>query len=221
MTIDSSEAFAVERRAMVESQLRRRDILDPRVLEVMARVPRHEFVPAELRGQAYEDHPIPIGESQTISQPYIVAFMLQALQIAPTDVVLEIGTGSGYLTAILAELSRWTYSIERHPVLAQAAELKLASLGCSNITAMIGDGSQGVPEYAPFDSIVVSAAAPQIPQPLVEQLREGGRMVIPVGPASAQELLLVRKQDDIPVTMRLEGCRFVPLIGVQGYGSGW
>jgi protein-L-isoaspartate(D-aspartate) O-methyltransferase len=221
MTVHSSEAFAVERRAMVESQLRRRDILDQRVLEVMARVPRHEFVPAELRGQAYEDHPIPIGESQTISQPYIVAFMLQALHLSATDVVLEIGTGSGYLTAILAELSRWTYSIERHLVLAQAAELKLASLGCSNITAMIGDGSQGVPEYAPFDSIVVSAAAPQIPQPLVDQLREGGRMVIPVGPASAQELLLVRKQDDIPVTMRLEGCRFVPLIGVQGYGSGW
>jgi protein-L-isoaspartate(D-aspartate) O-methyltransferase len=221
MTIDTGEAFAAERRSMVESQLRRRDIVNRPVLDVMARLPRHEFVPEEFRDQAYEDHPVSIGESQTISQPYMVAVMLQALRPAAEDVVLEIGTGSGYLTAILAELSRWVYSIERLPALAEAAAVKLAGLGYRNITTMVGDGSQGMPQSAPFDAIVVSAAAPQVPQALFEQLQEGGRMVLPVGPANGQELLLVSKHDGLQATTRLEGCRFVPLIGAQGYASGW
>jgi protein-L-isoaspartate(D-aspartate) O-methyltransferase len=221
MTIDTGEAFAAERRSMVESQLRRRDIVDRSLLDVMARLPRHEFVPEEFRDQAYEDHPVSIGEGQTISQPYIVAVMLQALHPAAEDVVLEIGTGSGYLTAILAELTRWVYSIERHPALAEAAAAKLASLGYRNITTVVGDGSQGMPQSAPFDAIVVSAAAPQIPQALFEQLQEGGRMVLPVGPANGQELLLVTKHHGLQATARLEGCRFVPLIGVQGYDAGW
>lgn len=206
---------------MVESQLRARGIRDERVLAAMFRVPRHEFVPEEYRDQAYEDHPIPIGEGQTLSQPYIVAVMLEALALESSDVVLEVGTGSGYQTALLAELTKQVYSVERHESLARAAQATLIRLGYTNVEIVLGDGSHGLPERAPFDAIVVSAAAPQIPPPLFEQLREGGRMVIPVGPAHAQELQLVRKQAGQPVVATLEGCRFVPLIGSEGYRSGW
>jgi protein-L-isoaspartate(D-aspartate) O-methyltransferase len=206
---------------MVESQLRARGIRDERVLAAMLRVPRHEFVSEEHRDQVYEDHPIPIGEGQTISQPYIVAIMLEALALDPSDTVLEIGTGSGYQTALLAELVRQVYSVERYASLARAAQATLARLGFNNVEVLVGDGSRGLPDRAPFDAIVVSAAAPQIPPPLFEQLREGGRMVIPVGPAHAQELQLVRKHEGQPVVTSMEGCRFVPLIGSEGYRSGW
>jgi protein-L-isoaspartate(D-aspartate) O-methyltransferase len=206
---------------MVESQLRARGIRDERVLAAMFRVPRHEFVSAEYRDQVYEDHPIPIGEGQTLSQPYIVAVMLEALALDPSDIVLEIGTGSGYQTALLAELAKQVYSVERHASLAHDARATLARLGYSNVEVALGDGSHGLAERAPFDAIVVSAAAPQIPPPLFEQMREGGRMVIPVGPAHAQELQLVRKQAGKLIVANLEGCRFVPLIGSEGYPTGW
>jgi protein-L-isoaspartate(D-aspartate) O-methyltransferase len=215
------DLFLAERRNMVESQLRARGIRDERVLTAMSQVARQEFVPAEYRGQVYEDHPIPIGEGQTVSQPYIVAIMLEALALNPLDTVLEIGTGSGYQTALLAELTHQVYSVERHASLARIAEATLGRLGYTNIEVVLGDGSNGLPEHAPFDAIVVSAAAPQIPPPLFEQLRDGGRMVIPVGPAQAQELQFVRKQAGQPLVTSLEGCRFVPLIGSKGYHSGW
>jgi protein-L-isoaspartate(D-aspartate) O-methyltransferase len=215
------DSFLAQRRSMVESQLRARGIRDERVLAAMFQVPRHEFVSEEYRDQVYEDHPIPIGAGQTLSQPYIVAIMLQALALDPTNTVLEIGTGSGYQTALLSELTRQVYSVERHASLARAAEATLTRLGYTNAKVVLGDGSHGLPELAPFDAIVVSAAAPQIPPPLLEQLREGGRMVIPVGPSHAQDLQLVRKQAGQPVVTNLEGCRFVPLIGSEGYRSGW
>ena len=215
------DSFLAQRRNMVESQLRARGIRDERVLTAMVHVPRHEFVSEEYRDQVYEDHPIPIGESQTLSQPYIVAIMLQALALDPANTVLEIGTGSGYQTALLSELTRQVYSVERHASLARTAEMTLARLGYTNVKVLLGDGSHGRSELAPFDAIVVSAAAPQIPPPLFEQLSEAGRMVIPVGPAHAQDLQLVRKQAGQPVVTNLEGCRFVPLIGSEGYRSGW
>jgi protein-L-isoaspartate(D-aspartate) O-methyltransferase len=215
------DSYVTQRRNMVESQLRARGIRDERVLAAMFHVPRHEFVSEEYRDQVYEDHPIPIGEGQTLSQPYIVAIMLEALALHRQDAVLEIGTGSGYQTALLSELTRQVYSVERHASLARTAEATLTHLSYTNVKVLLGDGSHGLAECAPFDAIVVSAAAPQIPPPLFEQLREGGRMVIPVGPAQAQELLLVRKQGGQPVVTNLEGCRFVPLIGSEGYRSGW
>ena len=215
------DRFTVERQNMVESQLHARGIRDLRVLDAMARVPRHEFVAERYRDQAYEDHPIPIGEGQTVSQPYIVALMLEILSLEASSKVLEIGTGSGYQTAVLAELCAHVFSIERHVLLAREAEAALVRLGYRNVTVIVGDGSQGLPEFAPFDGIVVSAAAPRIPSALFEQLQEGGRMIIPVGPAEAQELQLVRKLEGQPIVDRLEGCRFVPLIGGQGYSSSW
>jgi protein-L-isoaspartate(D-aspartate) O-methyltransferase len=203
---------AAARRAMVDSQLRARGISDELVLEAMARVPRHEFVAPQYRNQAYEDHPLPIGESQTISQPYIVAITLQALKLDPKFRVLEIGTGSGYQTALLAELTSHAYSVERRPALAESARANLLRLGYSNVTVIAADGSAGLPAAAPFDAIAVSAAAASIPPPLLEQLGEGGRMVIPVGPATAQELQLVTKHEGQPRVVRMEGCRFVPLV---------
>src|SRR6266478_5332798 len=206
------DRFELERRKMAESQLRSRGIRDERLLGAMERVPRHEFVEPTYRDQAYEDHPLPIKAGQTVSQPYIVALMLEILQLQPFSKVLEIGTGSGYQTAILAEISTHVYSVERHPQLAYEAGQTLSRLGFTNLILRIGDGGQGLPEYAPFDAIVVSAAAKQIPAPLFAQLREGGRMIIPVGPSEAQELQLVRKREGKPLITLLEGCRFVPLI---------
>jgi protein-L-isoaspartate(D-aspartate) O-methyltransferase len=204
--------FAARRHAMVVTQLQARGIRDPRVLEVMNRVPRHEFTDARYWAEAYDDHPLPIGHEQTISQPFIVALMLEALTLQPRDVVLEIGTGSGYTAALLAELSAHVYSIERHATLIQRAQQVLLALGYRNVTMLLGDGSRGAPAFAPYDAILVSAAAPEVPLPLFEQLNEGGRMVIPVGPAHAQELLLVRKMGGQPEQSILEGCRFVPLV---------
>ena len=219
MTGGDQSGFDARRRAMVESDLVRRGIRDARVIAAMASVPRHEFVCEEYRSQAYEDHPLPIGEGQTISQPYIVAVTLDALALQGSETILEVGTGSGYQAAILAELGGKVFSIERHETLARGARAVLARLGYSNVEITVGDGSQGWPEHAPFDVIVVAAAAPQIPAALFAQLREGGRMVIPVGPANAQDLQLVRKKDGRPSVVSLNACRFVPLIGEQGYGA--
>jgi protein-L-isoaspartate(D-aspartate) O-methyltransferase len=211
-TEPNPDRFAAERQKMVATQLRARGICDARVLRAMERVPRHEFVEPRYRDQAYDDHPLPINAGQTVSQPYIVALMLEILQLEPSSRVLEIGTGSGYQTAVLAEISDHVYSVERHPQLAQEARETLSRLGFTNLILRVGDGSQGLLEYAPFDAIVVSAAAKQIPAPLFDQLREGGRMIIPVGPHEAQELQLVRKREGKPLITMLEGCRFVPLI---------
>lgn len=217
----TADAFAKQRESMVEVQLRARGIQDLRVLAAMARVPRHEFVSREYWDQAYEDHPVPIAEGQTVSQPFIVALMLQALSLEGTETVLEVGTGSGYEAALLADLAHRVYTIERHASLARSAETVLLRLGYSNVTVHVGDGSQGLPEHAPFHAIVVSAAAPRVPPPLFEQLGEGGRMAIPVGPSYAQEFQLVRKEHGEMVVTTLEACRFVPLIGCQGYPEGW
>ena len=197
---------------MVDSQLRARGIADERVLDAMLRVPRHEFAPERYRDQAYEDHPLPIGEGQTISQPYIVARMLEALAIMPTNKVLEVGTGSGYLTALLAELAAQVVSVERHAVLADAARELLGRLGYTNVKLIVGDGSKGFAEATPYDAIIVSAAAAEVPPALVEQLAEGGRMMIPVGPADSQQLQLIRMENGQPRTSLHELCRFVPLV---------
>ena len=197
---------------MVRAQLAERGICDVRVLDAMSRVPRHEFVPATLRQESYEDHPLPIGEGQTISQPYIVAAMLAHLALQDTDRVLEVGTGSGYVTALLSLLCAEVYSVERHAQLAALAESTLRRLGYRNVKIRVGDGSVGWAEYAPYDAILVSAATPEMPPALFAQLREGGRMVVPVGPPSSQELQLIRKVDGEPEVTVLEGCRFVPLV---------
>lgn len=217
----SNDVLARDRQQMVESQLRARGIADPRLLEAFSSVPRHEFLPEKSQPEAYEDHPLPIGEGQTISQPYIVAVTLDALALRPSQVVLEIGTGSGYQTALLAQLTKYVYSIERYPALAARAQAALLRLGYSNVLVLVGDGSKGLAECAPYDAIVVAAAAPRIPGPLFQQLREGGSMVIPIGPADVQELDMVRKHNGAPMVTVLEGCRFVPLIGEQGYSGGF
>src|ERR1700691_1349294 len=186
------------RQLMVDSQLRARGISDPRVLEAMLRVPRHEFVPEGYRGQAYEDHPLPIGEGQTISQPYIVAPMLESPQLTPADKVLEVGTGSGYVTALLAELAAQVFSIERHPALADRARNLLVSLGYANARVLAGDGTLGLSANAPFDAILVSAAAPDLPPALISQLRDSGRMIIPVGSPGSQQLQFIRMQNGQP-----------------------
>lgn len=211
------DRFLLQRQEMVQLQLRVRGIRDERLLEVMSRVPRDEFVAEEYKNQAYADYPIPIGEGQTISQPYVVALTVEALQLTPDSKVLEIGTGSGYQTAILAELSGQVYSLERLPNLKLQAERTLNRLNYKNVTLAVGDGSEGWPEHAPYDVIAVAAAAPDIPQPLIAQLAEAGRMIIPVGPPAAQTLELIYKQNNRMQIRHLEGCRFVPLIGSQAY----
>jgi len=211
------EDFSAQRELMLSRQLRARGIQDERVLGAMARVPRHEFVSEGFRSQAYGDHPVPIGQGQTISQPYIVAVMLEALALGGSERVLEIGTGSGYQSALLAELAGEVFSLERLPALAQSAKDILDRLGYHNITIVVGDGSQGLRERAPFDAIIVAAAAPRIPPELFAQLREGGRMIAPVGPGPAQNLQFVRKQNGQALVVNLEKCRFVPLISDQDY----
>jgi protein-L-isoaspartate(D-aspartate) O-methyltransferase len=213
------DRFSAERENMVQAQLVARGIRDQRVLSAMGHVPRHQFVSERYRDQAYGDHPIPIAEGQTISQPYIVALMLEVLNLEPSAKVLEVGTGSGYMTALLAELAAQVYSVERHARLARQAEDTLARLGYHNVTLLVGDGTQGLADFAPYDGIVVSAAASQIPAALIDQLGEEGRMVIPVGPPEAQELQLVIKHAGRPVVHRLDGCRFVPLVAGEGYDS--
>jgi protein-L-isoaspartate(D-aspartate) O-methyltransferase len=206
------DSFQAQRERMVRTQLADRGIRDVRVLDAMRDVPRHEFVVESLQHSAYEDHPLPIGAEQTISQPYIVALMLQHLELQSSDRILEVGTGSGYVAALLSTLCAEVYSVERHIELAVAAELRLTRLGYSNVKLRIGDGSFGWPDYAPYDAILVSAAAWEVPPLLFAQLREGGRMMVPVGPAYSQELQLIRKVGGQAETRSLEGCRFVPLV---------
>jgi protein-L-isoaspartate(D-aspartate) O-methyltransferase len=206
------DRFASERRHMVETQLRARGIRDQRLLEAMASIPRHEFVESSYRDQAYEDHPLPIDAGQTISQPYIVALMLELLRLDSSSKVLEIGTGSGYQAAVLSQIAGHVYTVERHPELARQAAETLSRLGLTNVSVMTGDGSRGLREQAPFDAIVVAAAAAQVPPELFQQLREGGRMIIPVGPPEAQELQLIGKQEGKALITLREACRFVPLI---------
>ena len=214
---ESAALYSSLRQLMVNSQLRARGIADERVLAAMERVPRHEFAPERYRDQAYEDHPLPIAEGQTISQPYIVAIMLEALKLSPTDMVLEIGTGSGYLTALLAELAARVISIERHASLAESARARLEALGCSNVKVVTGDGTRGFPQEAPYDAIIVSAAAPEMPRDLIAQLGQRGRMIIPVGTEDAQQLRLVQMENGQLRIESRELCRFVPLI--TGVGS--
>jgi protein-L-isoaspartate(D-aspartate) O-methyltransferase len=202
--------FSRRRVQMVERQLRTRDIDDPRVLDAMARVPRHRFVRARDTELAYGDHPIDIGLGQTISQPYIVAFMSQALALVSESTVLEIGTGSAYQTAILAELARAVYSIEIVPEHARKAALLLAELGYTNVHVRVGDGYAGWPEAAPFDGVIVTAAPDHVPEPLVEQLKVGGRLVVPVGRGEQDLLVLTRTADGLKEEQRL-AVRFVPL----------
>jgi protein-L-isoaspartate(D-aspartate) O-methyltransferase len=205
--------FARERDKMVEEQLVRRGITDGRVLAAMRRIPRHRFVDEGLQHRAYGDHPLPIGEEQTISQPYIVGLMTSLLELTGREKVLEIGTGSGYQTAVLAEASRRVCSIERLPRLADRARKLLEALGYTNVWVRVGNGALGWPDEAPFDRILVAAAGPGVPPPLVEQLAEGGRLVAPVGDAESQTLTLMERRSGEIRTRAVGDCRFVPLVG--------
>jgi protein-L-isoaspartate(D-aspartate) O-methyltransferase len=205
--------FTRERDKMVEEQLVRRGITDGRVLAAMRRIPRHRFVDEGLQHRAYGDHPLPIGEEQTISQPYIVGLMTSLLELTGREKVLEIGTGSGYQTAVLAEASRRVCSIERLPRLADRARKLLEALGYTNVWVRVGNGALGWPDEAPFDRILVAAAGPGVPPPLVEQLAEGGRLVAPVGDAESQTLTLMERRSGEIRTRAVGDCRFVPLVG--------
>ncbi|QCQ20758.1 protein-L-isoaspartate(D-aspartate) O-methyltransferase [Desulfoglaeba alkanexedens] len=209
--------FQKARDRMVETQLVTRGIHDPRVLDAMRKVPRHLFVDEALAAQAYADHPLPIGEKQTISQPYIVALMTEALGLEGHEKVLELGTGSGYQTAVLAELADRVFTIERIPSLLHRAREVLNSLGYRNVVYRVGDGTLGWPEEAPFDAILVSAGAPRVPQPLVDQLSMGGRLVLPMGDRLSQELILVERVPEGIRKTTLGGCRFVDLVGKWGW----
>ena len=213
----SGDPFEDARRRMVEEQLAGRGIRDRRVLESFRRVPRHEFVPEALRDRAYEDHPLPIGEGQTISQPYMAACMTEALELRGGEKVLEVGTGSGYQAAILLELGAELFSVEIVPALAGSARLRLEPLGASRAHFKVGDGSLGWPEEAPFDRVIVTAGAPSLPVSLTEQLREGGTMVVPVGGEEEQDLMLVRRQAGRVDCRRICGCIFVKLRGEEGW----
>lgn len=218
MAEEREKDFAEAREWMVESQIRRRGVTDPRVLRAMRTVPRHLFMPRHQWDQAYNDYPLPIGEDQTISQPYIVAMMTEALELVGTEKVLEIGAGSGYQAAILAELAKEVYTVERIPSLAHNAEHILKNLGYKNVHVIVADGTLGWPPESPYDAIIVTAGAPQVPQPLVEQLSLGGRLVIPVGDRFSQNLTRIRRTPEGDLrTEYLGGCRFVKLIGAYGW----
>lgn len=209
--------FEAERRAMIEEQIRRRGVRDEKVLEAMFAVPRHEFVRPEHLAAAYADRPLPIGATETISQPYIVAAMTAAARFTAGDKVLEIGTGTGYQAAILAYLGARVVSIERNPSLAVSARERLDRLGYGPVEIIQGDGSEGYSLGAPYQAILVTAAAPRLPAPLVEQLADGGRLVIPVGDLSRQDLKLVFKHGNDTSTRFLDPCQFVPLVGKHGW----
>ena len=207
-----------ERQAMVERQLRARGIRDPLVLDAMGAVPREAFLPPERRHLAYSDQAVPIGQGQTISQPYMVAAMTEALRPRPGDRVLEVGTGSGYQTAVLAEIVETVYTVERFEALSEAARAVLDELGVENVRYRVGDGSVGWPEEAPFDGILVTAGAPRPPEALKEQLSDdGGALVVPVGPRSTQELVRYVREGTEVVAEHLMACRFVPLVGEEGW----
>jgi protein-L-isoaspartate(D-aspartate) O-methyltransferase len=215
--VDTHEEYSAERQAMVETQLRRRGIKDSAVLAAMSRVPRHAFVPAEFRDRAYEDAPLPIGEGQTISQPYIVAAMAAAMRLTGSERVLEVGAGCGYQAAILGCLAKEVFTIEYRPDLATSAAARLSRLGYVNVHVHCGDGTLGLPQCVPFDAIVVAAAAPAPPPPLLDQLAEGGRLLVPVGDFENQELQLIEHAHGTFRTIMLDTCRFVPLVGAYGW----
>ncbi len=209
--------YEAAREQMVEEQLRARGIVDRRVLAAFRSVPRHLFVNTELRHEAYADHPLPIGGGQTISQPYIVGLMTSLLRLQGHERVLEIGAGSGYQTAILSDLALEVFSVERLPELLSGVDERLRQMGCLNVHLSAGNGSLGWPEHAPYDAILVSAAAPDLPEPLVEQLGEGGRLVLPIGPQQGQLLVEVEKRGGKLIRRNVANCLFVPLIGQQGW----
>jgi protein-L-isoaspartate(D-aspartate) O-methyltransferase len=211
------EQLAEQRVRMVEVQLRQRGIRDERVLEAMGKVPRENFIAPEFAREAYADGPIPIGAGQTISQPYMVAAMVEGLEIQPADRVLEVGTGTGYEAAVLAELAAEVWSIERHAGLASQAQAILSDMGYRNVQVICGDGSVGLPQHAPFDKILVAAGAPKAPPSLIAQLAEGGRMAVPVGNLADQQLQIIRKVGGEIVTSLHVLCCFVPLIGSEGW----
>jgi protein-L-isoaspartate(D-aspartate) O-methyltransferase len=211
--------YTAERLVMIRGQLQRRGITDTRVLQAMREVPRHAFVPPEWRHEAYSDHPLPIANDQTISQPYMVALMTQSLVLQGHERVLEVGTGSGYQAAVLSRLAAHVYTIEYFPDLAEKARALLQHLGYTNVEVITGDGSLGLPAYAPYDGILVTAAAPHIPQPLLTQLAEGGRLAIPVGSVTSQELCIITRYGDAYAQVRSVPCRFVPLLGQEGWAD--
>jgi protein-L-isoaspartate(D-aspartate) O-methyltransferase len=208
---------AEARRGMVEAQLRGRDIVDEAVLAAMERVPRELFVPESERGRAYDDAALPLGHGQTISQPYMVARIAEALAIRPGDLVLDVGTGSGYQAAVLAELGADVVTIERILELAERARESLVAAGYDRVEVVVGDGTLGVPERAPFDAIAVAAAAPGLPETLYEQLRPRGRLVVPVGGPRAQRLEVIVRSPEGPAVVHSVPCRFVPLLGEEGF----
>jgi len=212
-----SDPHPILRRRMVAEQIRARGIRDARVLAAMEEVPRHLFLPPHLASRAYDDGPLPIGEGQTISQPFIVAEMTHALRLKGDEKVLEIGTGSGYQTAVLCRLAREVVTIERFADFSRAAEELLRELGVENAKFRVGDGTMGVPDEAPFDRVLVTAASPEMPPPLFDQLAEDGIMVIPIGGRWEQDLVRVRKEKGKAKTEFIGGCRFVPLVGQCGF----
>jgi protein-L-isoaspartate(D-aspartate) O-methyltransferase len=212
---NGQDNFDAMRERMVDTQIRARDVQNAAVLEAMRRVPRHFFVPDAERPFAYDDRPLPIGRGQTISQPYIVAYMTEALQAEPSHKVLEIGTGSGYQAAVLAEIVKQVYSIEIVPTLADSARRSLAQAGYRNVEVRTGDGYLGWPEHAPFDRVIVTAAPPEIPQALVDQLAVGGVMVVPVGTAY-QEIVIITKTEAGVTEKRTIEVRFVPMVSLRG-----
>jgi protein-L-isoaspartate(D-aspartate) O-methyltransferase len=209
--------FEAQRKRMVDTQLIPRGIHDPLVLKAMGKVPREQLVPKHLRDTAYADNALPIGEDQTISQPYIVALMTQALELKGGEKVLEVGTGSGYQAAILAEIARDVYTVERVTPLGEKAKQVLARLGYQNIHFRVFNGTLGWPERSPYDAVIVTAGAPEVPEPLLEQLEEGGRLVIPVGDRISQDLFKVRKVKGKPEKKDLGAVRFVSLVGEHGW----
>jgi len=209
--------FAEERQLMVETQIRKRGVTDERVLQAMVTVPRHEFVQAFCINEAYADEPLPIGHGQTISQPYIVAAMVALLGLAGSENVLEIGTGCGYQAAVVSLLAREVHSVEILPDLAQSAADRLQRLGYANVHVRSGDGTLGWPESCPFDAILIAAAAPSVPEPLLQQLAEGGRLIAPVGEEDKQELQLITKREGKFLVKQGGACRFVPLTGQHGW----
>lgn len=211
--------FGAARQRMVEIQLRRRGIEDERVLAAMGEVPRELFLPQGMRGRAYADSALPIGEEQTISQPWIVAAICQALELEGSELVLEVGTGSGYSAAVLSRLAAHVVSVERRQALSRAAAAALATLGVGNVELVVGDGSIGVAERAPFDAIAVHATAPAAPPALMGQLADGGRLVVPIAAEDADVLTVLRREGDRIETHQIGPCRFVPLIGEEGFSD--